>query len=458
MQAVKQPEPQPEPHAAAPPEEPDLQFRIAFKRRVVDVHLPPSTTVGDVQAQLERHFQIEGGRQKLLFKGKRLAPEATLGEAGVTNKAKLMLMGVVDEDLRRTVTSETYERLLASPELADEQRSRLAEQQAALAAQSRPVTEMDVFLERTESRRKLAAARKELEALKYLAQPDSDGLRRSKSEVERLRAVALEQRTAAELAAVKQEVAALRDELGLDGGAGAPTEEAALASELAAGAALTRTASMEADEELQMAIALSLQAGGDSPLYSAPVEPGALYASTTIPTPLPASIHERNGWFTIEGLFVRVRQSSAVAPDGAPVVPDAASTARSAKGDRSERVAVAAELAAGDELTRTASAERGMAPPAAGEGRLVRQRSAVAPDGAPITPDAAATATSPRGKKAGKKRKKKGGKPSYKQMMAEIQGGQGQTAGEKAAEARARLAHRLAAPENLVRGEKFDRI
>ena len=42
--------------------------------------------------------------------------------------------------------------------------------------------------------------------------------------------------------------------------------------------------------------------------------------------------------------------------------------------------------------------------------------------------------------------------------MAEIQGGQGQTAGEKAAEARARLAHRLAAPENLVRGEKFDRI
>ena len=196
MQAAKQPEPQPEPHAAAPPEE--LHFRIAFKRRVVDVHLPPSTTVGDVQAQLERHFQIEGGRQKLLFKGKRLAPEATLGEAGVTNKAKLMLMGVVDEDLRRTVTSETYERLLASPELADEQRSRLAEQQAALAAQSRPVTEMDVFLERTESRRKLAAARKELEALKHLAQPDSDGLRRSKSEVERLRAVALEQRTAAE--------------------------------------------------------------------------------------------------------------------------------------------------------------------------------------------------------------------------------------------------------------------
>ena len=58
------------------------------------------------------------------------------------------------------------------------------------------------------------------------AEDDGDDMCLIGSADERLRAVALEQRTAAELAAVKQEVAALRDELGLDGGAAAPAEDA----------------------------------------------------------------------------------------------------------------------------------------------------------------------------------------------------------------------------------------
>ena len=64
MQAAKQPEPQPEPHAAAPPEEPDLQFRIAFKRRVLKMmpELEVAARAGLVEMTETWVTQMKSGR------------------------------------------------------------------------------------------------------------------------------------------------------------------------------------------------------------------------------------------------------------------------------------------------------------------------------------------------------------------------------------------------------------
>ena len=84
----------------------------------------------------------------------------------------------------------------------------------------------------------------------------------------------------------------------------------------------------------------------------------------------------------------------------------------------------------------------------------VRQKSAVAPDGAPVSPDPTATAT-PRVKK-GKQKKKKGG---YADMMAEAMQKKDMTDEERAAEAQARLAAKLVAPDKIVKGNRgLDRI
>ena len=349
---------------------PPISFKIAFKRRIVDAVLPGDTTIGEVQVQVERHLQIASGKQKLLYKGKQLESHLTLSEAGVANKAKLMLMGQVEEStaLRRTFTSETYDKLLANPGLGEAQRAFIAAQ--ATQPPTRPVTELDIFLERSESRRKLAAARRELEALRKLHDPESPGLSRTQSEVARLRALALEQRTAEELDKVRTEVVQLRAELGL-------------AAPSATGGALERTASQQAEYDLQLAIAMSQQ-------------------------------------------------------------------------DTWDEAAAAAEIAAGAALTRTASQERGMPlPDDAQEDRLVRQISAVAPSGAPVAPDPAATA-SPRAMRAKQKKKKKGG---YADMMAEAMQRRDLTDAERAAEAQARLAAKLVAPDKIVKGNRgLDRI
>ena len=181
--------------------------------------------------------------------------------------------------------------------------------------------------------------------------------------------MALEQRTAAELDKVRTEVVLLRAELGL-------------AAPEAAGGALERTPSQQAEYDLQLAIAMSQQ-------------------------------------------------------------------------DTWDEAAAAAEIAAGAALTRTASEERGMAPPGgAQEDRLVRQSSAVAPDGAPVAPDPAATAGSLQRKS--KKKKKKGG---YADMMAEAMQTKNLTAEERAAEAQARLAAKLVAPDKVVKGNRgLDRM
>jgi hypothetical protein len=362
-------EPEPAAVAAAAAPAPPISFKIGFKRRSVDAVLPADTTIGEVEVQVERQLQIPSGKQKLLYKGKKLESHLTLAEAGIGNKARLMLMGKVEEGgaLRRTFTAETYDKLLANPGLAEAQRATLAAQ--AEQPSARPVTEIDVFLERSESRRKLAAARRELDALRKLNDPESTGLSRTQSEMARLRAVALQKRTAEELDAVRSEVVALRAELGL-----APP---------AASGALDRTASEQAEYDLQLAIAMSQQ-------------------------------------------------------------------------DTWDEDAAAAELAVGAALTRTASEERGMAPPPeAQEGRLVRQRSDVAPGGGPVAPDPAATAASPRGKK-GKKKKAGGG---YAAMMSEAMQTTDQTDAERAAQAQARLAAKLVAPEKIVKGNRgLDRI
>ena len=357
---------------AAPALAPPVSFKIAFKRRIVDAVLPADTTIGEVQVQVERQLQIASGKQKLLYKGRQLESHLTLSQAGIANKAKLMLMGQVEEGaaLRRTFTSETYDKLLANPGLGEAQRALITAQAAQPA--TRPVNELDVFLERSESRRKLAAARRELEALQKLHDPESTGLSRTQSEVARLRAVALEERTAEELDKVRTEVVQLRAELGL-------------AAPSASGGALERTASQQAEYDLQLAIAMS----------------------------------QHDTW---------------------------------------DEAAAAAEVAAGAALTRTASQERGTAPPDdAQEDRLVRQSSAVAPDGAPVAPDPVATA-SPRATRAEKKgKKKKGG--GYADMMAEAMQRRDLTGAERAAEAQARLAAKLVAPDKIVKGNRgLDRI
>lgn len=368
--AIDAPEPEPAAGLGPAPTAPAISFKIAFKRRIVDAVLPADTTIAEVQVQVERQLQIASGKQKLLYKGKKLESHLTLSEAGVVNKSKLMLMGKVEDGtaLRRTFTAETYDKLLANPGLAEAQRASITAQ--AEQSTTRPVTELDVFLERSESRRKLAAARRELEALQKLEDPDAPGLSRTQTEVARLRAVALEQRTADELDNVRTEVVALRAELGL-----APPE--------AAGGALERTPSQQAEYDLQLAIAMSQQ-------------------------------------------------------------------------DTWDETAAAAEIAAGAALTRTASQERGMAPPGdAQEDRLVRQSSAVAPDGAPVAPDPAATAASPRRRPAKKKKKKSG----YADMMAEAMQTKQLTDEERAAEAQARLAAKLVAPDKIVKGNRgLDRI
>ena len=94
-------------------------------------------------------------------------------------------------------------------------------------------------------------------------------------------------------------------------------------------------------------------------------------------------------------------------------------------------------------------------PDDAQEDRLVRQISAVAPSGAPVAPDPAATA-SPRAMRAKQKKKKKGG---YADMMAEAMQRRDLTDAERAAEAQARLAAKLVAPDKIVKGNRgLDRI
>lgn len=360
-----------EPEPDAPPEAVRaITFKIAYKKRIVDAILPADTTVGEVQVQVERQLQIASGKQKLLYKGKKLESQMTLSEAGIVNKAKLMLMGKVEDGpaLRRTFTAETYDKLLANPGLGEPQRASISAQ--AQQPATRPMTELDVFLERSESRRKLAAARRELEALQKLNDSETPGLSRTQSEVARLRALALENRTAEELEAVRTEVVALRAELGL-------------AAPAAAAGALERTASQQAEYDLQLALAMSQQ-------------------------------------------------------------------------DTWDEVAAAAEIAAGAALTRTASQERGMSPPDSREGALVRQRSDVAPDGAPVVPDPDATASSALGKKGTRKKKKKGG---YADMMSEAMQKKDLTDQERAAQAKARLEAKLVAPDKIVKGNRgLDRI
>lgn len=372
--AIEEEDAQPEPEAAALA--PPLVFKIGFKRRIVDVVLPADTTIGEVEVQVERQLQIASGKQKLLYKGKKLESHLTLEQSGVKQKAKLMLMGVVEEGgtLRRTFTAETYDKLLVNPGLGEVQRAQLTA--AAEQPSARPVTEIDVFLERSESRRKLAASRRELEALQKLNDPASTGLSRTQSEMARLRAIALEQRTNQELDSVRSEVVALRAELGL---APPPGEERGIA----------RTQSQQDEYDLQLAIAMSQQ---------------------------------DISW---------------------------------------DEAAAAQEVATGEVLTRTASAERGMAPPAgAQEGRLVRQRSDVAPDGGPVAPDPSATALSPRGRKGAAKRgKKSGGGGGYAAMMQEAKGGASLTEAQRASIAQARLAAKLVAPDKVVKGNRgLDRI
>ena len=72
-----------------------------------------------------------------------------------------------------------------------------------------------------------------------------------------------------------------------------------------------------------------------------------------------------------------------------------------------------------------------------------------------MAPDPAATAASPRGKK-GKKKKAGGG---YAAMMSEAMQTTDQTDAERAAQAQARLAAKLVAPEKIVKGNRgLDRI
>jgi hypothetical protein len=151
--------------------------------------------------------------------------------------------------LRRALSGDVYDKLLASPELTSPVKARIAEQQvrrcpdtaarscslalrrAAHGSTPRylqawclapdgsihppsqashtpgPVTEMDIFLERTQSRRELAVVRKELAVLKAAAADataaaaaaEQPTLARASSELGHLRAAALEQRMTTEL-------------------------------------------------------------------------------------------------------------------------------------------------------------------------------------------------------------------------------------------------------------------
>lgn len=176
-------------------EDTTVSFKVSFKRNTIPVCVAASTTVGELQVALERKLQIATGNQKFLSKGKMLEPQLTLAEANITNGSKLMLMGKQDlktgTGLRRAHSGEAYERLVAYPDLSAEAKQRITAQrgqggQAAFA----PVTEMDVFLERTASRRQVAAARNELNLLKQACLSDADGapgspLRRTASEMAR---------------------------------------------------------------------------------------------------------------------------------------------------------------------------------------------------------------------------------------------------------------------------------
>eukprot|EP01047_Picozoa_sp_COSAG01_P015609 COSAG01_NODE_783_length_13630_cov_5.556459_7_plen_102_part_00 len=71
-----------------------MSFKVSFKRDLVSMDgIPLDVTIGEVTHQLERKLQIAADMQKLLFRGKKLAPELTLAEAGVRPGDKLMLMG-----------------------------------------------------------------------------------------------------------------------------------------------------------------------------------------------------------------------------------------------------------------------------------------------------------------------------------------------------------------------------
>jgi hypothetical protein len=75
-------------------ETPSVSFKVSFKRDLVAMDgIPLDVTIGEVTHQLERKLQIAADMQKLLFRGKKLAPELTLAEAGVRPGDKLMLMG-----------------------------------------------------------------------------------------------------------------------------------------------------------------------------------------------------------------------------------------------------------------------------------------------------------------------------------------------------------------------------
>jgi hypothetical protein len=76
-----------------------VKFKVQFAKQSLEFDLPEDTTVGSVKEQLEKLTGIPSPIQKLMKAGMLKDDTATLTSAGITEGAKLMLIGSKVQDV-----------------------------------------------------------------------------------------------------------------------------------------------------------------------------------------------------------------------------------------------------------------------------------------------------------------------------------------------------------------------
>ena len=94
----------------SPPSAKNIAYRVTHGRHVHSIGMDPSETVASLKIALEGPTEVPRGMQKLMFRGKNLADDATLLSLKIPTTGKLLLVGSKAADIaalnqRPTVSS-----------------------------------------------------------------------------------------------------------------------------------------------------------------------------------------------------------------------------------------------------------------------------------------------------------------------------------------------------------------
>lgn len=78
---------------------PALAVSVTWGKQRADLKRQADSTVSELKEELERLWGVQAARQKLMFKGLMKNDKATLGQVGIKDGAKVMLIGSRDADV-----------------------------------------------------------------------------------------------------------------------------------------------------------------------------------------------------------------------------------------------------------------------------------------------------------------------------------------------------------------------